>query len=172
MSGHTTASGRSNSSEGRGRATTFRIWSGGCQPPDSDCIFIAISSRTASTLNKDQRNPSSVPKSICRRAPALTDSATAFIWEATPGDALFGYSLRMPPVSPSALSFVNAPKCHRLPASARLQPRLAMTSRYSPSTLVVPSRLLLFSDHSWTSSLRSCLCPFKSREAKARDIGP
>src|SRR6267142_2517797 len=58
-----------------------------------------------------------------------------------------------------------------LPAS-HLQPRVAMTSRYSASTLVVLSTALLCADHRLTSSVRRISCPGTWRDANARDIGP
>ena len=46
-----------------------------------------------------------------------------------------------------------------------LQPRVAITSRYSASTLVVSPPALLCADHRLTSSLRSFSCPFTSRNS-------
>ena len=50
--------------------------------------------------------------------------------------------------------------------------RVAITSRYSASTSVVPSVARLCEVHKETRSLRRCSCPFASSDANARDMGP
>src|SRR5882762_5146340 len=47
----------------------------------------------------------------------------------------------------------------------RLQPRVAIPSRYSAPPLVVSPPALLCADHRLTSSLRSFSCPFTSRNS-------